>query len=752
MFDGPYRPSFKRGIKIAPHAACLDNFLTKQLLKCFGFPFHDAPGEAEAECAFLQKEGIVDAVLSEDVDTLMFGCTLSLRNWNAEGNRGNKSPTHVDVHRSERTLAKSGLDSDGMILVALMRGGDYIQAGIPKCGIVIACQAARAGFGKELCELAKGDDASLQGWRQRLKNELRTNRSGFFSKKCQAIDIPESFPDKKVLGYYQTPIISSTDKVRSLRGNMVWDAEVNVAQLREFVAEAFNWPCLVGAKHFIRGLAPVLLARKLVQRGRSDSTDRETMGSKAIAEANLVRTIHGRRAHWVTDGEPELRVEYIPVDVVGLDLDAEEIDSIEPVDSDENSRDTNNSAEEARRRPGLSTKRPFTYDPTQIEKVWVLETFAKFGAPLLVETWEEDMRDPKKFAARKARERTALAEDDSQKGAMEKFVKIRKPIIGREGGKLAQLPPVSIGSDEHMVPTSPQKRALQENRRGLDKIKPLPKRERPKNMNEQSSETKSPRVPEAHQNPWTLAKKASRENLSQLEPDGEPRIPSEMGSLLLCKERGRSPSPLNASHGFITQRSNARKTKHIRSTSASCTGAKTLRTSEPEEEMSTLKEPTSAGPSPKKKRNLFQAANELHATRQPPTPESVPEHKERPQQPTFIEKFTSSSKSPKRVNRKLDFKAASGPHLPASDSISELLPSPSALLSPPHSQPISKEPEVSVRGKDLVARKRSNIKSLVAVRESLEGAWKQLEPWEAEKLDKARRVYSSVEVVNLTSV
>ena len=145
------------------------------MLKLFGFPFHDAPGEAEAECALLQKQGIVDAVMSEDVDTMMFGSTVCLRNWTAEGSRASKSPTHVDVYRAEQTKETALMDSDGMILVALMSGGDYIQAGIPNCGIKTACLAARAGFGKQLCQFTKDDKNALHEWRQRLEHEIRTN-------------------------------------------------------------------------------------------------------------------------------------------------------------------------------------------------------------------------------------------------------------------------------------------------------------------------------------------------------------------------------------------------------------------------------------------------------------------------------------------------------------------------------------------------------------------------------------------------
>jgi hypothetical protein len=52
--------------------------LLKGMLRCFGIPFHEAPGEAGAECARLQILGLVDAVWSQDSDCLMFGCTLWL--------------------------------------------------------------------------------------------------------------------------------------------------------------------------------------------------------------------------------------------------------------------------------------------------------------------------------------------------------------------------------------------------------------------------------------------------------------------------------------------------------------------------------------------------------------------------------------------------------------------------------------------------------------------------------------------------
>ena len=411
VFDGSQKPPFKRGSKTTSNAACLPNFLTKELLKSFGFAYHTAPGEAEAECALLQKEGIVDAVLSEDVDTLMFGCTLNLRNWTAEAVRGNKSPTHVNVYHAATTKAKTHVDSQGMILVALMSGGDYIPAGIPGCGIKTACEAAKAGFGDDLCKLSRKDSDGLKQWRERLERELRTNESKLFRQRHKALKIPESFPNMTVLSYYTNPVVSSADKVSKLKDEIKWDSDVNVSGLRIFVSEAFDWQYLSGAKKFIRGLAPALLVHQLVQRSTAGMYNDESLEAKGLVETGLVKAISSRRAHWNTDGTPELRIAYIPADIVGLDLSTEEEGDFQGYINDVSGDEQPVSGGETRGRSESPTKKrgPSTYEPTAIEKIWVLETYLKLGVPLLVETWEEEMRNPKKFATRKAREKKVLS-------------------------------------------------------------------------------------------------------------------------------------------------------------------------------------------------------------------------------------------------------------------------------------------------------------------------------------------------------
>lgn len=46
----------------------------QQALKAEQVPYIVAPYEADAQLAYLEKEGIVDGIITEDSDLLVFGC------------------------------------------------------------------------------------------------------------------------------------------------------------------------------------------------------------------------------------------------------------------------------------------------------------------------------------------------------------------------------------------------------------------------------------------------------------------------------------------------------------------------------------------------------------------------------------------------------------------------------------------------------------------------------------------------------
>jgi holliday junction resolvase YEN1 len=424
VFDGPNKPLFKRNKKVGGpgvRVASVPEFLAKQLLKQFGFPWHVAPGEAEAECALLQRESIVDAVLSEDVDTLMFGSGVTLRNWTAENST--KSPTHVDLHLADETKAKSGMDRKGMILVALMSGGDYIPEGIPGCGPKVACDAARAGFGRELCALGRSDRIGLAAWKERFLHEIHTNESKYFSRKNKQFAIPEDFPNREVLGFYTHPCVSTPEKLAKLKQELRWDQSIDFAALRSFASDAFDWRCIGGAKKFIKNLAPALLIRELrLEGGKQEQLDVE---EQEVKEKHFAQAIHGKRNHNTTDGELEYRITFVPERLVPIDLSLEDeedefvpaggaVDDGSDAESEFMALPSSTPAIADSEAPTSPKKRTFKpFDPAQPEKLWILKPFLQVGCPLLVEDYEASQIDPKEFLKQRRRARAAAKGDSN---------------------------------------------------------------------------------------------------------------------------------------------------------------------------------------------------------------------------------------------------------------------------------------------------------------------------------------------------
>ncbi|KAG9771797.1 hypothetical protein KCU75_g7586, partial [Aureobasidium melanogenum] len=408
-------------------------------------------GEAEAECALLQREGIVDAVLSEDVDTLMFGSGMTLRSWTPE-QKSSKTPTHVNVYRADATKESSGLDRNGMILVAMMSGGDYITEGIPGCGPKLACEAARAGFGDELCNLDRKDTNGFNAWRDKLRHEIRTNESKHFRQKRPGLTIPDTFPDQKVLSYYTHPCISTPDKIVKLKDTLKWDMPLDYPSLRDFAGDAFDWRCIGGAKKFIRNLAPAVLVRELRMRGEATDSNGIGLLAQKAREATLISAIHGKRLHPTTDNIPELRISFKPIELIDIDLSIEDPDEEIPEDEDES--DSEPLPTEDGECPGSPKKKrgPSTYDPTVHDKVWLLDTFVRLGAPLKVQDWEAGAGAPKSRPAPRPRkpatnEATASRKPAAtkktggmQRGALDQFTKTTKPGVDRTAQSKSRSP------------------------------------------------------------------------------------------------------------------------------------------------------------------------------------------------------------------------------------------------------------------------------------------------------------------------
>ncbi|KAF9018088.1 PIN domain-like protein [Hymenopellis radicata] len=76
VFDGPGRPNVKHKTSVRSNSHFLNSDF-KSLIRSLGWKY--APGEAEAELAWMCADCIIDAVLTEDSDTFVFGAPRIIR-------------------------------------------------------------------------------------------------------------------------------------------------------------------------------------------------------------------------------------------------------------------------------------------------------------------------------------------------------------------------------------------------------------------------------------------------------------------------------------------------------------------------------------------------------------------------------------------------------------------------------------------------------------------------------------------------
>lgn len=309
VFDGPDRPAWKRGKQVKGRQHAVEQPLT-ELIEAFGFSWMRAPGEAEAQLASMSREGVLDAVVTDDADALLFGAQVVIRNWgkNLSGTKASKTSEEVDPppQATQATQAaqaedgdlqlsgsdrdhlitmytahdlvaseEMGLDRDALVLIALMSGGDYDTTGLAQCGVKIALALARAGFGTALVRAFRSAyptpsstattssafSAFLGTWLEGVREELRTNARGFLpSRRPKLADALDGFlgtPDsRRVLAYYLYPVTT--------RREVDWSKSTpDMARLAALAQMQFKWaPDAVLAK-FRTTVVPGVVVRRV---------------------------------------------------------------------------------------------------------------------------------------------------------------------------------------------------------------------------------------------------------------------------------------------------------------------------------------------------------------------------------------------------------------------------------------------------------------------------------------------------------
>jgi Holliday junction resolvase YEN1 len=276
---------------------------------------------------------------------------------------------------------------------------------------------------------------------------LQTNEKGYFKTKHKALKIPQDFPNLEVLRYYTHPVVSPESNIEKARQKLEQKQELHLAALREFTRETFDWDYRIGAIKFIRVLGQALLVKHMIE-------------SK---DTSHVKRISGRRTHFSTDGTPELRLAYIPEEVVPIDLAGEVDETVNygrtglALNSDDE-YDGLGAIEDA---PVASA--PKVFDVTKPDLAWVLEGLVKKSAPGVLREWQVQeqaravRRSPTKKKAGVAK---AVKHPDMPRGSLDKFLTVTKTTVSNPRGSSKTVDPTLLKSPTRpKIRTNPSKQS-----------------------------------------------------------------------------------------------------------------------------------------------------------------------------------------------------------------------------------------------------------------------------------------------------
>ncbi|WPG99953.1 PIN domain-like protein, protein [Acrodontium crateriforme] len=323
IFDGPKRP-WKRGQRGGGRIDYDKTRLLIQLLDALKLPHHRAPAEAEAECARLQSQGIVDAVWSDDGDTLMFGATMLIREVRSGSGEtrksGKKSDSLVRVYQANVIQQQIQIDKAGLLLFVLLAGGDYDMQGLMNCGAKTSLKAVQWQGGRLSNVLMSA--ASTEGKLQKFKlEEFRATLRDFLFEERVSIQVPADFPKVLALKNYHQPVVSSPEQLHNLRSlRQGWDRTFDESKLFPFLQSKFNF----WSKEYTKHIIPIILTQRLRRIALGEVDD------------EFVRKI--QLAPRRTKAELDKPITFLPAAITTLDLSRETSDgslfaTMEPAES-----------------------------------------------------------------------------------------------------------------------------------------------------------------------------------------------------------------------------------------------------------------------------------------------------------------------------------------------------------------------------------------------------------------------------------
>ncbi|KAH3688866.1 hypothetical protein WICPIJ_000172 [Wickerhamomyces pijperi] len=215
--------------------------IIRQILDYLNVQYLDSPGEAEAQCSYLQKTGVVDYVISNDSDVLINGCRAVLKNLSkfkqdygttGKVSSSNKKDTaqeyFVTPIRMEQVESRTGFTRERLLLFAVLLGGDYHRNGVQGIGEEKAKHIVLSGtsFATEFTPgfqkfdfsqaFSKVYGVERTGAQRRqlyshfqflLLQELSGNMKAYFGRNYNVQSIGFNFPSDCIVMFYVKPFV-----------------------------------------------------------------------------------------------------------------------------------------------------------------------------------------------------------------------------------------------------------------------------------------------------------------------------------------------------------------------------------------------------------------------------------------------------------------------------------------------------------------------------------------------------------------
>ena len=201
----------------------------KMLLDMFGVPYVVSLTEAEAQCAYMKINGIVDAIVSDDSDIFLFGGDQVYKNM------FNQSK-YVESYSIRDISSITGATRNILINLAYLLGSDYCT-GITGVGPVGAMEIVAEFADKDDGNEGIGPLEKFAQWIQDVLDNRPSETHAVFTKKYgkQAVRwFSDGFPSEKPYDGYMNPQVDQSIP------KLEWKLP-NIISIRKFMQDRLEW-------------------------------------------------------------------------------------------------------------------------------------------------------------------------------------------------------------------------------------------------------------------------------------------------------------------------------------------------------------------------------------------------------------------------------------------------------------------------------------------------------------------------------